>query len=212
MADAENRSHGLLHDVRVMRSSGFGWESWQGIVDHADGSITVTRTARTCKEAYIMALDHLTYADYRMEQSTDPDIRARLPPEGPWADEPDRVEWLYATGFSGIAQRHPTSGHWCGYLVLPEDHPWRDQEDLSEIRVHGGVTFFGLAKHLNRPEDYVVGFDCHHLGDLGPIDPPSIQKLYRNIDGTLTYKDMDYVLTEIHRLHVQAIEALDNEP
>lgn len=66
--------------------------------------------------------------------------------------------------------QHPELGHWCGYVVLPPDHPMvgKDYDDIP-VDVHGGLTY--ADDHVPRQErvqGWVVGFDCAHLGDHVP--------------------------------------------
>ena len=53
-------------------------------------------------------------------------------------------------------------GFRCGYVILPENHPFisEDYNDLN-IDCHGGLTY---------KEGRVVGFDCGHYGDGIDID------------------------------------------
>jgi hypothetical protein len=76
--------------------------------------------------------------------------------DGPWQDEPDRVEW-YVDGVACLALRHPGAGHWCGYAAVPPGHRWHglgysacysddcpDGETCphyADVEVHGGITF-----------------------------------------------------------------------
>lgn len=140
---------------------------------------------------------------------------------GPWDDEPeDRVEWR-SRGLACLAVRGPL-GAWCGYVGLPEGHPWRDkartarlsssrpevefQVGYSDIpaEVHGGLTYgpepcSGRICHTPAPgeSDDVrwIGFDCSHAWDEVP-----------GLSGCSYggwYKDIDYVRAEVERLAEQ---------
>ena len=99
---------------------------------------------------------------------------------GPWDAEPyDWAVWEdETTGFVCTIRRNH-SGSWCGYVLLPFDHPirrYRDGEhgNLTEgnpvwLDVHGGVTFDGPFR-LEEADlaGVAVGFDCAHFGDLVP--------------------------------------------
>lgn len=105
---------------------------------------------------------------------------------GPWDDEPDRAEWELS-GFPCLALRHPSSGHWCGYVGVPVGHPWygksaswSDGDDI-DADVHGGLTYAAVCTEDDRPayeqvchvtagEDrrWWIGFDCHHYMDIAP--------------------------------------------
>lgn len=79
--------------------------------------------------------------------------------EGPWQDEPDKLQWVDdATGLDCLIVRN-SGGALCGYVGVPESHPWHGiseyqctasptcEEDYcdhgpeSAIEVHGGLTF-----------------------------------------------------------------------
>ena len=57
-------------------------------------------------------------------------------------------------------------GHRCGYVVLPQGHALEsDSQTVDKLSVHGGVTFF---KEVDG--NWVVGFDCAHIGDAKDSD------------------------------------------
>jgi len=72
-------------------------------------------------------------------------------------------EWEHA-GFKCRVWKHPYLGHFCGYVVLPKTHPYagKNSQDI-DVDVHGGLTFHGWEG-----DDYIVGFNCAHAGDLVP--------------------------------------------
>ena len=109
--------------------------------------------------------------------------------EGSWRNEPDKVQWIdHDTGLDCLAVRHQHSGHWCGYVGVPESHPLHGQSysDFYDVdldfRVHGGLTFsegcdeegdeFTNICHVpfdGRSDNvWWFGFDCAHSGDLSP--------------------------------------------
>lgn len=54
--------------------------------------------------------------------------RGEYPPKaewgpGEWQDEPDKVVWMTEAGYHALALR-VEMGNWCGYVVLPSNHPW----------------------------------------------------------------------------------------
>lgn len=60
-------------------------------------------------------------------------------------------------------------GYRCGYLCIPEGHPWHGQfyDDIRTPRdewpyVHGGLTF---AEQDTDNAGWWIGFDCAHAGD-----------------------------------------------
>jgi hypothetical protein len=82
---------------------------------------------------------------------------------GPWDNEPDHVEFE-AHGFKCEIRRADYAGHLCGYVVIPEGHPWHGADEV-DASVHGGVTWSEVC----RDGLYRVGFDCGHDGDLSPV-------------------------------------------
>lgn len=117
--------------------------------------------------------------------------------DGPWQDEPDKMQWQdETTGLPCLAVRGP-GGHWCGYVGVSEGHPWFGL-GYSECRegcescwgvhspdgqtdVHGGLTFADFCAekdpehgicHVTEPgapeRVWWFGFDCAHSGDLSP--------------------------------------------
>ena len=87
---------------------------------------------------------------------------------GEWVDEPDVFRFEHA-GFScwalricawdGPKQDYLALGHWCGYVMIPKDHPWHGMDffkpDLPDISVHGGITFC----KFNDKNEFWIGFD-----------------------------------------------------
>lgn len=105
-------------------------------------------------------------------------IKYRKHLEGPWQNEPDRVEFEHK-GFPCLMVRQPHSGHWCGYVGLPPGHKFY-QKDYQEIEwaadAHGGLTYSNACQgdvcHTPKegePDDvWWLGFDCAHSGDYCP--------------------------------------------
>ena len=133
-----------------------------------------------------------------------PELRALIMAEGI-----ERVD--HAHGFEIRAERMNSSwqGFIDGYIKIPIGHPWfglgYDAEELSGVEVHGGLTY--ANSELRTPEGYIagwwLGFDTAHAGDLSPsVDG-------HNFSGD-TYKDMEFVMSELVNLARQAKEATDN--
>jgi hypothetical protein len=115
------------------------------------------------------------------------DRKAQGWPSGPWDDEPDKMQWPDpATGLPCLAVRHPSSGHWCGYVGVPEAHPWHGKgyNDTMDVEVHWELTFAASCQpgsdeskgvcHVPAPGEpshvWWFGFDCAHLLDFSPRD------------------------------------------
>ena len=146
-------------------------------------------------------------------------------PDGPWQQEPDRVDWVHA-GMHCLALRQGWSGHWCGYIGVPPGHPWHGKEyEAIECEVHGGLTYAdacsGPVCHTPQPGEpehlWWLGFDCAHCDDLSPsydFNKADSDKLLRPKQ---SYKDISYVKTQTERLAEQAslwlegLEGMDYE-
>lgn len=101
--------------------------------------------------------------------------RLPLPSGGEWENEPDKIQWVdEATGLDCLMHRSP-SGAWCGYVGVPEGHPYFGKdygqctrnppcEDFycehspdSAVDVHGGLTY---ADFCQDTKDESFGI-CH---------------------------------------------------
>jgi hypothetical protein len=146
----------------------------------------------------------------------DPTINTRDPKEwgdGPWQNEPDRLEFK-SHGFDCLIQRVEWSGHLCGYVAVPEGHPYfgKNYNDVP-AEAHGGLTY---SEHCNghichkadegSPEVWWLGFDCAHGGDLIPSSRaldramgwrPGFRSTYD------TYKTIEYVKRHVEQLAEQ---------
>jgi hypothetical protein len=98
------------------------------------------------------------------------ELRSRWP-RGTWCDEPDEVEFITRSGYRAFIIRHGMLGHLCGYVEIPEDHPYNRGAPLRH-QPHGGITFEDPElEGLNTPKCSRVmwiGFDCNHSRDLAP--------------------------------------------
>lgn len=128
--------------------------------------------------------------------------------EGPWDHEPDGGLWTYL-GYPCAIKRNPTLGHLCGYVGVPESHPWygKDYGDL-EVSIHGGLTYGrGCDEYLPTPNGFDgptwwFGFDCGHYTDVTP------SQMVRRALGSVTYgqiyRDFEYVKAQVNALADQA--------
>lgn len=83
------------------------------------------------------------------------------------AEEGDERRWTYRGIACHVLRYERGSGHWCGYVQIPDDHPWRhfSAPETEDLDVHGGLT--GGGGHGEENESW-IGFDCAHAGDLNP--------------------------------------------
>jgi hypothetical protein len=84
-------------------------------------------------------------------------------------DSPDRLlSEGEAYGFQWTVV-HNTMGYRCGYIRLPENHPWHGCDyDIIDASVHGGLTFSEPDESCDAPgpdSGWWIGFDCAHAGD-----------------------------------------------
>lgn len=149
--------------------------------------------------------------------------------EGPWLDEPDRVEWRHH-GYACLARRN-NLGVWCGYVAMPPSHPWHGKdysapwdseyehklpgypESLDAVRVHGGLTYAaacaGEICHVPEPGEsdavWWFGFDCGHCEDYAPgLQQLARTREFADLHRGLTYRDLSYVRREVESLADQA--------
>lgn len=127
--------------------------------------------------------------------------------EGPWQEEPDRLEFEHA-GLPCLLKR-ATFGSWCGYAAVPPGHPLHGKryQDVDDISVHGGLTYGdacqGSICHAPKPGEsadvWWFGFDCNHAFDLAPGMPATAR--------WGIYKDIGYARRETERLAEQLARA-----
>lgn len=120
----------------------------------------------------------------------------------PWEQEPDSFE-AELCGFTIRLRRNTELGTWCGYVIIPEDHPWHGltYADLTDVSVHGGVTYSGEEVFH---QEWAVGFDCGHAFDLVPL---LVSEKYQGspLESAVgTYRNMEYALDEARHLAEQA--------
>jgi hypothetical protein len=88
-------------------------------------------------------------------------------------------------------RRVPQLLHLCGYVYIPYGHNYYGR-DTYDIKVHGGITLAEQDK-----DEWKIGFDCGHSGDLIPAMKLSTNGTWR--EGP-TYKDWDYVEREVEKM------------
>lgn len=119
--------------------------------------------------------------------------------QGPWNDEADHIVWYHEGVLCEIKRPVPELGHWCGYVLLPEDHPWHGKcyDDIEGVQVHGGLTYEGTAndEELGNLNLWRIGFDCAHAGDL----VPGTKNVYDDV-----YRTQGYAMAETEKLAEQA--------
>ena len=142
-----------------------------------------------------------------MKTWIDPKCNRSNWPAGEWDDEPDKAQWLDAdTGLSCIAKRHHRTGHWCGYVGVPEGHSWfgKQYDDISarcELTYaapcsHGAIE--SSICHVPEPGEpdnvWWLGFDFAHCDDASPQDHCYARDRGYPFDPVIgTYKTLEYV-------------------
>lgn len=144
-----------------------------------------------------------------------PELKALLG-SGPWQNEPDKMQWEdETTGLACLIVRSPSMGALCGYVGVPEGHPWHglNYRELDHLTVHGGITFTKKCHgkdtergvcHVTEKEDNVwwIGFDCCQSCDLCPI----VEMRSDRPPSCTVYRDIRYVINEVTSLAVQIAE------
>jgi hypothetical protein len=136
---------------------------------------------------------------------------------GEWDNEPDKMQWQdEETGLPCLAVRGP-GGHWCGYVGVPEGHPYfeKDYDDCT-VDVHGGLTFADHCQEVesectgvcHKPGDgeqdnvWWLGFDCAHCYDLSPTSESFRRQLGWSASGGC-YRTLTFVQAEAAKLAEQ---------
>lgn len=148
--------------------------------------------------------------------------------EGPWQNEPDRLEFRLR-GYPCLLQRNVwVSGAWCGYVAVPPKHPYyrKPYNKLNHVLVHGGLTYAdhcqegGHICHIPKQGEsdkvWWLGFDCAHSDDFSPRSGAFLSRMSRQIAEETgvkdlaflshyscpweTYKDVTYVVKQVLKL------------
>lgn len=109
-------------------------------------------------------------------------------------EEGDKHFWEYK-GFKCLMRRNVLKC-WCGYVEIPIDTPLDFDFESGEylpINCHGGVTYQELEG-----DNWVVGFDCAHSGDLVPY---LLNNSLNNV-----YRDKEYVVNEVNNIVEQLLK------
>lgn len=143
--------------------------------------------------------------------------------DGEWANEPDEYQFEHM-GIKCIVKRTAAfesnyincfGGHLCGYIQIPENHPWYNANPFEiECNIHGGITYGQMEE-----DGYWIGFDCAHYNDICP----SVEKMRKQsrlfLDLTYlkdalhnaVYKNFAYVTMECISLAEQALQVKNPE-
>lgn len=127
---------------------------------------------------------------------------------GPWLDEPDKEQWTdAATGFACLLLRDEELGSLCGYVGVPEGHPWHGRScwdiptglprDLTYSNECEGDPEHATICHAAAPGDpdplWWLGFHCASASDLSPAFLGTPGPLPQRLRDMLTYRSADYV-------------------
>lgn len=133
---------------------------------------------------------------------------------GPWHEEPEEHQFEHRGIMCKLGRN--MNGAWCGYVPLPEGHPWvgRKGENIPAT-CHGGITFSKQvdSEYFGITNAWVVGFDCSHGGDHGPAHEAVMMKVLgrKSILGDLfhsEYRNIDYATEETMKLADQTVWAM----
>lgn len=151
--------------------------------------------------------------------------------DGPWQQEPDKEQFAdEATGLPCLVKRSHASGALCGYVGVPEGHPWFSvgygalEEDGNAPEVHGGLTYADFCQegpeeltvcHVPAPGEpdrvWWLGFDCAHAWDLMPAMKARERTYgmpdYPGLGIEDKYRTVEYVKAECASLAAQIMAA-----
>ena len=141
--------------------------------------------------------------------------------KGKWQTEPDMVTWTADNGMPCMISRNPM-GNLCGYVGVGKRISGQlfgigyEDELVTQIVVHGGLTFAGQLEDKDKQQSEYIwwfGFDCAHAYDFVPaiyampINTPEIKALLAR---DATYRDIEYVASEVNSLAFQLMVAIIN--
>ena len=93
--------------------------------------------------------------------------------EEKWIDE---LTGFYR-GFEYLCVARVDKGFRCGYVKIPEGHPYYENREFTKFNVgyeiNWGLTFSGRLKNHN---GWWIGFDCNHINNS--FDPQIIRDNY----------------------------------
>lgn len=118
-----------------------------------------------------------------------------------WDNEPNEETFEHAGLPCRIIRNTSATGCLNGYVGIPAEHPLYGMGyNDFDINVHGGLNSARAGDGDRRAKGYWwFGFDTAHAGDLMPSLPvPSAH---------VTYKDINYVRTEVKSLAEQLMKA-----
>lgn len=120
-----------------------------------------------------------------------------------WETEPDHVFFTHKNFLCEIKRNDFLS--LCGYVYIPKTHSlYRKHYDDIDVRVHGGLTFSDMVL-----DQWCIGFDCGHAGDLAPAMKTLFRSpLYHDKD---VYRNVKYVNDELVQLVDQIIKDYTSE-
>jgi hypothetical protein len=150
--------------------------------------------------------------------------------DGPWQNEPDKLQWKTKSGLPGLIVRNH-AGAWCGYAGVDKTHPlygvWYGEKaevldgvsPESKFEVHGGITYSdhcqGHICHVPEPGEpddvFWYGFDCGHCNDFMPAHEAAMGtylpvRLRFVASRMYTYRDVEFVKAEVEKLAAQLVE------
>jgi hypothetical protein len=107
-------------------------------------------------------------------------------------------------GYHLLILKIPVMLHLCGYVGVPKTHPFYGLNDISDprltdINIHGGITYTGNHHRKMKKSKWYIGFDCAHAFDI--IPGFKIYSPLKFVD--CTYKTIDYVKNETEYLYKQ---------
>jgi hypothetical protein len=131
-------------------------------------------------------------------------------PNGPWMNEPDKIQFVTESGYPGLIVRSENSGSLCGYVGININHPnyLHSYHDV-DVKVHGGLTYsnkcnYHICHEAKEGEDdnvWWLGFDTAHYDDFIPS-----LTMHLTCWNHGTYRTIDYVKDQVEYLARQLKE------
>lgn len=127
-----------------------------------------------------------------------------------WKNEPDDYGFMHE-GYKCIARRQRTMGHWLGFIIVRQGHPWYGVHPAELFApVHGHISIADNCPFVPdpRPDEWWVGFECNQPFDLVPYDWEQ-NKDHPNLFKRHTYRTLEFVKGELRKLATFAKTAED---
>lgn len=104
--------------------------------------------------------------------------------QGPWNEEPDRINFTTASGLDASINRVTHSGCLCGYVGVDATHPWFGKEYGAQV----SASAEQLARPIDTDKISIIAVLLMAMGGDAPANDANIDCLL-HVHGGVTYAD-----------------------